>query len=35
MVDAISDMRPMVSPISLMAPTDSSGRGLDAGDLGD
>ena len=33
MVEAISDMPPMVSPISLIAPTDSCGRGLDAGNL--
>ena len=30
---AISEMRPMVPPISLMAATDSCGRGLHAGDL--
>ena len=33
MVEEISDIRPMVSPISLIAPTKSCGRGLDAGDL--
>ena len=30
MVEEISDIRPMVPPISLIAPTESCGRGLNA-----
>jgi len=33
MVEEISDIRPMVSPISLMAPTESCVAGLDSADL--